>query len=92
MASSMHHTATEGREERAAVSWPSAQASPEDVFMIWLLRLPDGTDVAEAARDVIARLDRAAPLAPGPLRLRALLEEAAATRPRAARAARPRPC
>lgn len=92
MGSSAHHIAIEGREEHAAAAWPSAQASPEDVFLIWLLRLPDGADVAEAARAEIARLDRAAPLAPGPLRLRGLLEQAAAVRRRSARPARPRPC
>ena len=60
---------------------PSARTSPEDVFLLWLLQLPEGVDVAEAARIEIARLDRAAPLSPGPARLRELMAEAAETGP-----------
>ncbi len=56
---------------------PSTQTSPEDVFLLWLLQLPERADVAEAARSEIARLDRAAPLSPGPARLRELMAEAA---------------
>lgn len=57
--------------------WPAPQTRPEDVFLAWLLALPDGADAAEAARREIARLDRAAPLAPGLERLRQLMIELA---------------
>lgn len=57
--------------------WPAPQTRPEDVFLAWLLALPDGADTTEAARREIARLDRAAPLAPGPERLRQLMIELA---------------
>lgn len=50
---------------------------PEDVFLAWLLALPEGMDLAQAARREIARLDAAAPLGPGPARLRGLFIEAA---------------
>lgn len=66
-----------GKAGRAAASWPTAQTKPEDVFLAWLLGLPDGTDPAQAARAEIARLDRAAPLAAGPRRLRELMAELA---------------
>ncbi len=57
---------------------PLALASPEDVFLAWLVALPDDADIAAAARVQIARIDGVA-LATAPLRrLRALLEEAAA--------------
>lgn len=48
----------------------------EDVFLAWLLHLPDGTDLAEAARREIDRLDEAAPLPHEPRRLRSLFVEA----------------
>lgn len=53
-----------------------ALPAPEDVFLAWLLSLPDDADVAAAARLEIARLDRKAPLSAGPLRLRQLMEQA----------------
>lgn len=62
---------------RPDARWPSAQARPEDVFLAWLLALPDDADTAEAARREIARLDRATPLGAGPERLRALMIELA---------------
>ena len=71
-------TARDG--SRPAPRWPSARTSPEDVFLVWLLGLPDGTDPARAARAEIARLDRAAPLAAGPRRLRELMVELTRTR------------
>lgn len=74
------------RDHPSEPSRLSAQVSPEDVFLLWLLRLPEGADIVEAARDEIARLDRLAPLPPGPARLRALMAEAAeAGSPRVAR-------
>ncbi len=57
-------------------SWPSAQTRPEDVFLLWLLQLPEGTDVAEAARKEITQMDRDAPLSPRATRLRELMAEA----------------
>lgn len=71
----------EAPETRAPASPPLAQASPEDVFLAWLVGLPEGADVVEAARAQIARLDRAVPLPAQALRLRALLEEATAVKP-----------
>lgn len=65
---------------RPGSRWPSARTSPEDVFLIWLLGLPEGADPAEAALAEIARLDAAAPLAAGPRRLRELMMELARTR------------
>jgi len=66
-------TASEAETNPAAPSWPTQQTAPEDVLLVWLLRLPAETDIAGAARVEIARLDQAAPLCPGPQRLRALL-------------------
>ena len=34
-------------------------ASPEEIFLAWLLSLPDGVDVSSAASAEIVRLDRA---------------------------------
>ena len=61
--------------ERGGHVWPSRRTRPEDVFLAWLLTLPSGADVAQAARREIARLDRAAPLDAGPERLRQLMME-----------------
>jgi hypothetical protein len=58
---------------------PLAQASPEQVFLAWLIALPEGEDVAVAARKQIRRLDEATAVSPPLRRLRALLEEAAGT-------------
>ena len=35
------------------------EASPESIYLAWLLHLPEGTDTRSAARREIARLDRA---------------------------------
>jgi hypothetical protein len=56
---------------------PLAQASPEEVFLAWLVALPESVDVAAAARKQITRLDEAVAVSPPLRRLRALLEEAA---------------
>ena len=58
---------------------PLAQASPEEVFLAWLIALPEGEDVAVAARKQIRRLDEATTVSPPLRRLRALLVEAAGT-------------
>jgi hypothetical protein len=55
------------------------RAGPREVFLAWLLWLPQGADVAEAARREVARLDRAEPLPPEVAALRLLLVEAALT-------------
>jgi hypothetical protein len=34
-------------------------ASPEDIFLAWLLSLPDGVEAADAAAAEVVRLDRA---------------------------------
>lgn len=54
-----------------------ALPAPEDVFLAWLLALPDILDVATAARREVARLDAAGEMGPGPARLKRLLVEAA---------------
>jgi hypothetical protein len=33
-------------------------ASPEEIFLTWLLRLPDGVDASEAAAAEVVRLDQ----------------------------------
>lgn len=57
---------------------PLALASPEDVFLAWLVALPEDADIAAAARAQIARIDRVVPASAPLRRLRALFEEAAA--------------
>lgn len=72
MATSTQATGTTRATERPAGRWPSPRTEPEDVFLVWLLGLPEGADPAEAARIEIARID-AAGLADDRLhRLRAL--------------------
>lgn len=68
---------TAGDEGRPAARWPSSQTCPEDVFLAWLLGLPEGTDPAQAALVEIERIDRAAPRGAGPQRLRELMAELA---------------
>lgn len=76
MATSMQAAGAAGNPARR---WPSTRTEPEDVFLVWLLGLPDGTDPAEAARREIARIDAAGP-ADGRLhRLRALFGALART-------------
>ena len=90
MGSIARHRTLPAREHPPGPSWPLAQARPEDVFLLWLLQLPEGADIAEAARKEIVRLDGAAPLAPGPARLRELMAEAVETgSPRVSRKHRP---
>ena len=79
MATSTQAAGAAGATERPAGQWPSPRTQPEDVFLVWLLGLPEGTDPAEAARIEIARID-AAGLADGRLhRLRALFGALART-------------
>ena len=51
--------------------------APEDVFLVWLLDLPDGADLAAAARSEIARIDRSTLRNAKLARLRDLFVEAA---------------
>ncbi len=54
--------------------------SPESIILAWGLWLPDGTDIAAAARREVARIERKAPLCPNLVQLRNLfLETIAAT-------------
>lgn len=79
MATSTQATGPAGATERPAGRWPSPRTEPEDVFIVWLLGLPEGADPAEAARTEIARID-AKGLADGRLhRLRALFDALART-------------
>ena len=64
------------RQHPSERPWPSPRTRPEDVFLLWLLQLPEGTDVAEAARKEIIRMDRNPPLSPKAARLRELMAEA----------------
>lgn len=51
--------------------------SPEDIFLAWLLDLPDDADIVEAARLEIARLEQAPPAGGADTRLCRLFTEAA---------------
>lgn len=50
-----------------------AHPEPEDILIAWLLWLPRDADVAEAAVEQVARMDRKQPLPQGAARLRELL-------------------
>lgn len=52
-------------------------ASPEEIFLTWLLRLPDGVDASEAAAGEITRLDLARLRSPRGKRLHELFVAAA---------------
>jgi hypothetical protein len=52
-------------------------ASPEDIFLAWLIRLPDGVDPSDAAAAEVVRLDRARLRSPSRERLRELFVAAA---------------
>ena len=60
-------------QDGAASSQRRSLPSPEDVFIAWLLWLPDGVDLPEAALQEVARLDLRPALPPGAERLRDLL-------------------
>ncbi|MDP3896068.1 MAG: hypothetical protein Q8Q62_05285 [Mesorhizobium sp.] len=60
------------REQGVAPSVP-AYCAPEEVFLAWLLWLPEGADMATAARREIARIDRVDNPADPLVRLRTLL-------------------
>jgi hypothetical protein len=67
--------------ERSAGSAASVEdpalSCPEEIFLSWLLWLPQGSDIRTAAAREVARLDRRAPLPDDLRRLRALLITAA---------------
>jgi hypothetical protein len=52
-------------------------AAPEEIFLAWLLNLPDGVDVSRAAAAEIVRLDRARLRSARGRRLRELFAAAA---------------
>jgi len=52
-------------------------ASPEEIFLAWLLSLPDSVDATDAAAEEVVRLDRLRPHSPGARRLRELFLAAA---------------
>ena len=64
------------RRRKAESALRSELPQPEDVFLAWRLWLPEGTDVAAAARREVARLERHTPLRPELKRLRDLFLEA----------------
>lgn len=63
--------------DAAASSEDPTLPRPEDIFLAWLMGLPQGADVRMAAAREVARLDRYAQLSAGPGRLRELLLAAA---------------
>ena len=70
------HPASHGavpRQDGAASPHRRSLPSPEDIFIAWLLWLPDDVDLPEAALQEVARLDRRAASPPGAKRLRDLL-------------------
>jgi len=77
MGSFRHSDAVRNDSEPAFAAEPSSGVSAEDVFLAWLLWLPEGVDVAVAASVEIERLDRAAPLSPRAARLRELMLQVA---------------
>ncbi len=74
----IHAGEASAEDARPAARWPAAQTRPEDVFLAWLVALPEDADIAAAARAQIARIDRVVPASAPLRRLRALFEEAAA--------------
>lgn len=52
-------------------------ASPEEIFLAWLLSLPDSVDASDAAAAEVVRLDRARLRSPRCKRLRELFVAAA---------------
>jgi len=54
-----------------------ALTSPEQLFLVWLLGLPDGVDPADAASEEVMRLDRIGPLPPPATKLRDIFLAAA---------------
>jgi hypothetical protein len=77
MGSHWQSGAIERLGNRAASAEASTLSCPEDIFLSWLLWLPQGSDIRTAAAREVARLDRRAPLPDGLRRLRALLITAA---------------
>ena len=71
-----NHPAPAGSGRIEPLASPGCPA-PEDVFLVWLLDLPDGADLAAAARTEIARIDRSRLRNAKVARLRDLFVEAA---------------
>lgn len=71
-----NHPAPAGSGRIQPLALPGCPA-PEDVFLVWLLNLPDGADLAAAARSEIARIDRSRLRNAKVARLRDLFVEAA---------------
>jgi hypothetical protein len=61
----------------ASIRQTDSPASPEEIFLAWLLSLPDGVDAPEAAAAEIVRLDRARVRSRARERLRELFVAAA---------------
>jgi hypothetical protein len=57
------------------------QPTPEDLFLAWLMRLPYGADISQAARLEIARLDRVKAFCEITHRYRIMLELAGSSPP-----------
>jgi hypothetical protein len=61
------------------------RGTSEEIFLAWFLNLPDGVNVADAARIEIARIDDAASPCAQVARLRSLLHQATLNQPAAPR-------
>ncbi|MDB5556372.1 MAG: hypothetical protein JWL86_6356 [Rhizobium sp.] len=60
----------------------------EDMFLAWFFSLPESTDVAEAARVAIARIDKSALPCEQVARLRTMLVQASYPQPATSRSRR----
>jgi|APThiThiocy_ev2_2_1041544.scaffolds.fasta_scaffold01235_12 hypothetical protein len=69
-------TADEHPTSGLATSSRCASATPQDVFLAWLLTLPDGTDVPAAARLEVDMIDRSKSPLPALLTLRTMMVQA----------------
>ena len=79
MASSLHSGMATCETGRTSGRWPSPRTRPEDIFLAWLIALPDNADPVDAARIEIARIDRTGLANDNLSRLRALFAELAQT-------------
>jgi hypothetical protein len=74
-----------GAAPRRNVHWglasADAQPQPEDILIAWLLWLPRDADVAKAAADEVARMDKRPSLPGGAAYLRELLLQLVDGRP-----------
>jgi len=69
--------------QREAIT--GTRATSEDLFLAWFFGLPDHTDIADAARAEIARIDHAPSPTDQIIRLRSLLHQATLNQPAAPR-------